>query len=610
MIVKRPTRSTRFAAFPKRSALAAGLALAMTAGSAVAFEIDTGNPDVVLRWATTLRYNRGMRTEDQDASILANPNFDDGDRNFEDGSLVANRLDVLSEMDVVVDGRWGARVSATAWYDHAYESLDNQFAATANTLDDAGRPAPGDLSPYTSRYANGVSVELHDAFAFERADLGNVPVTLRAGRHTVYWGESLLGGGAVHGISYGQYSLDLWKALSTPGIEAKELFRPRESVTLQAQPTDTLSISAQAFFDWESARFPESGSYLTANDALLYGGESLVVGPNQRMLRGAINEPDNQGDWGLMARWSPAWLNGTTGLYVRRTADIQPQLAVVPAVAAVPAATCSALGFQPLAPTTCYINPAAASIPQILSGKVGQYQLFYGEDIDVFGWSLSKSVAGVSVGVELSYRDNMPLQSIPVTALPSRLVNRNAGQISLGELAGDLPGARGETMHGVISLIGLVSQTPLWDSATWQAELVWNHWMDVTDNPNAFKGSDAYRANPLNIDAVDKNFYGLGINFTPTWFQVWPSVDLSMPLSLSGGLSGNSAVVSGGNEDAGQFAIGLNADWKSRYNFGLRYVGFFGDYSKNAAGAMAVPNGTNAVLSDRGHVLFTFKTTF
>ena len=53
----------------------------------------------------------------------------------------------------------------------------------------------------------------------------------------MYWGESLLGGGAIHGICYSQYSLDLWKAFATPGIEAKELFRPRSGMTLQMQPT-------------------------------------------------------------------------------------------------------------------------------------------------------------------------------------------------------------------------------------------------------------------------------------------------------------------------------------------------------------------------------------
>ncbi len=54
-------------------------------GSAAAVEIDTGNPDVVLRWDNTIRVNLASRVESQDDSILNSPNFDDGDRNFDKG---------------------------------------------------------------------------------------------------------------------------------------------------------------------------------------------------------------------------------------------------------------------------------------------------------------------------------------------------------------------------------------------------------------------------------------------------------------------------------------------------------------------------------------------
>jgi hypothetical protein len=224
-------------------------------------------------------------------------------------------------------------------------------------------------------------------------------------------------------------------------------------------------------------------------------------------------------------------------------------------------------------------------------------------------------MAGMSVGTELCVRHNMPLQSNAVTVLPTALVTpaaRAAGTISVADLAalgGDTPGARGDTAHGVVSLIGTMPKNGLFDAASWMAELTWNRWLTVTQNAGAFKGSDAYAANPANVDAVTRDYFGMGINFTPTWFQVWPSVDVSMPLSWSGGISGNSAVVSGGNHDAGSFSIGVSADVDSKYNFALRYVGFYGDYS-TAGGAANVTNGTNAILGDRGHIMFTAKATF
>ena len=45
-------------------------------------------------------------SQSQDSKIIGSPNFDDGDRNFDKGSLVANRFDVLSEFDFVYKRRW------------------------------------------------------------------------------------------------------------------------------------------------------------------------------------------------------------------------------------------------------------------------------------------------------------------------------------------------------------------------------------------------------------------------------------------------------------------------------------------------------------------------
>ncbi len=598
--------------FPMAPLAAAVLSALALAGTANAVEIDTGSSDITLRWDNTIRYNLGWRVQHQDSAILANPNYDDGDRNFPKGHPIADRLDLLSEMDMVIDKKYGFRFSGAGWADGSYSGLSNSnhSNATSNTLVN-NVPTGGALSPDTSRFAKGPSAELLDAFVFANTELGGMPVSVRAGRHTVYWGESLLGSGALHGISYGQYSLDLWKGYATPGVEAKELFRPRDSLTLQAEPTPELALSAQTFFAWNAARYPESGSYLTVQDGLLAGGESLIAGPGQRLLQGAAVTPNKLGDFGLAARWSPSWLDGTAGLYLRKTADIQPQLGLVPAVAAgVPAATCASLHFTPVGPTTCYINPAVATIPQLQMGQIGQYRAFYGRDIDILGLSLSQNVAGVSVSGELSYRRNMTLASAPVTILPAPLVHAAAGQIATTAVPDDAPGARGNTLHSVLSAIASINSTPLFDSAMLQTEMVYNRWLKVTQNPGAFKGSDAYKSVATNVDAVTKNFIGLAVNFTPTWFQVFPSVDMSMPLTWSGGISGTSAVMSGGAAGNGTFSAGISADLQSKYNFALRYVGFYGGYSRTAAGGMNVPESTTAVLSDRGFVAFTFKTTF
>ena len=110
-----PTTSTaRRAGFRRRAASLAVASLLAAAGAAQAFEIDTGNDDLAMRWDNTFRYNLGVRAQGQDPALLKNPNLDDGDRNFSNGSLVTNRLDVLSEFDSIWQKKYGVRVSAAA----------------------------------------------------------------------------------------------------------------------------------------------------------------------------------------------------------------------------------------------------------------------------------------------------------------------------------------------------------------------------------------------------------------------------------------------------------------------------------------------------------------
>lgn len=89
-------------------AIAAALMVPSLAG---AFEVDTGNEDLTVRWDNTIRANVSIRAEAQDKDILANPNYDDGDRNFDQGHMFA-RVDLLSEFDVVWKRSVGFRVSA------------------------------------------------------------------------------------------------------------------------------------------------------------------------------------------------------------------------------------------------------------------------------------------------------------------------------------------------------------------------------------------------------------------------------------------------------------------------------------------------------------------
>jgi hypothetical protein len=608
----------------RRHAIALALTSALgLSGAAHAFDIDTGNEDVVMRWDNTFRYNLGVRAQKQNGQILGNPNFDDGDRNFGNGSIVTDRLDLLSEFDVVYQRSYGFRASYAAWWDGAYNSLDNTNTATANTLVN-GLPVAGVLSPYTKRYSKGVSGEWLDAFGFANFDVAGAPVSVKLGQHTVFWGDSLLLGGAVHSVSYAQNSLDLQKAFTTPGSEAKELYRPKGGITLQVQPTSELSVAGQWFYNWQAVRVPESGNYLTINDGLNFGGDSLILGANPfaaavpgapSLLRAWNTQtvPPSRtsgsiGDFGLSARWSPAWLDGTLGFYGRNATDILPQTYLTQGFAALPGPTCTAIGGIIVAPGACIINPAATNVADLTQkGKAGTYTQAYGDNIHIYGITLAKNIGGVSVGAEVSYRQNMPLNSIIIPVLPAPLVASTVGAVSTTSVpTNGTPGALGDTYHAIVNAVATLPKTWAFDTATLTSELTWMQWARVTQNAAAFKGASTYTG----IDKVSRDYLGLAINFTPTWFQVFPGVDLTAPVTWSQGLSGNAAVQLGGNEGTGTWSAGIGADIYQKYKVSLAYNGYFGNYSTTATGAMSVPNGVIAALSDRGWVSLTLKTTF
>ncbi len=535
--------------------IAAALLLgAGSMGTAHAFNIETDNPDVKLRWDNTVRLNYVQRVESQDKKLLQQVNADDGNRNFDKG-MVSARLDLLSEMDFSYKRYHGFRVSAAGWYDRGYDgSLDNRSIATSNHMTVDG-PGIG-LSPQAKRLYRGPSGELLDAFAFTRVQLGSTAADLRLGRHVVYWGESLLGNGVIHGITYAQSGLDLAKSAAIPGTEAKELFRPLNQFSAQWRPSDTLSVAAQYFLDWERFRIPEAGTFLGTSDVLHEGGESLIAAGGARFLRGDDLTPKDRGEWGLSARWAPTWLgNGTLGFYYRNFADKLPQ--------------------------------------PFLYLPTRTYHLAYGDDIDLFGVSLGQQISGLSVGAELSYRRNMPLVSdtAALSVIPDR---------------GDVPGARGNTWHALVNVAAARPGNALWDALNWSAELTFSRVQKVTLNEALYRGRDSYVGG---IDKPTRNYVGLALNVAPTYYQVANGVDLFIPVSVSYGVHGNAAVTSGGNEDAGSVAIGAGVDVHSRYRFDLRYTDYFGREAINAAGAR-VYNGTNSLLRDRGNVSLTFKTTF
>ncbi len=520
-----------------------------------AFTIPTGTEDYDLRWDNSFRYNYGIRLKHPDAAIINNLNIDDGDRNFDKGE-VTNRLDILSEFDFRYKKDYGFRVSGAFWYDQAYyNGVKNTNVLSSNTLDNNGNQVLG-FGDKAKKYSGGPDVEILDAFVFGKVMLpGDMPLSVKVGRHTVYWGEAFLFGGAINGLSYGQLPIDLAKAFGSPGSEIKELFRPLGNVDAILSINPQLSIFGQWFFQFEGYRFPESGSYLNNADMLDKGSIGLVLAPGFAATHGNDSLPQATKNWGIGMKWTPEFLDDATfGFYYRKTSDMFFQLH--------------------------------------LDTNTFQFASAYADGVEIYGISFGKRVGPFAVGAEYSRRHNMPLQSSLVMApgLPTD---------------GDTWGARGDTQNAVLNIWSLVPKALWWESANFIFETNWCQWDKITSDPyNVFLGRDGYDA----IDRVTKNAVGISINFTQYWYQVLPGWDLNVPLTYSRGIAGTSALLFSDTYNAGSMSAGVGVQIYGKYDLSLVYNHYFGNYDTNpATGALSANRGSFATLSDRDWIAFTFK---
>ncbi|MDN0083785.1 DUF1302 family protein [Crenobacter sp. SG2305] len=550
----------------KLPVLTAATVAALTVMSAQAFEFGAENSDLTGHWDTAVKLDLSRRTSSQDPHIAKSPNYNDGDLNFNKGEFTSERIDLFSQFELDYKHKMGVRVSGAAWYDAAYDNLNNPNPTPNHLVN--GKPTVG-LSGYTDRYAHGPSGELLEAYAFRNFDLGGQQkLDITAGKSLQSWGNSTQT--LLHGINYGQYAYDLGKLYGVPRNEPQEVFLPREQVTADYTLSPQWSFGGEYFLDWQHSRFPEAGSYLGMYDLALDGGETAYVPniPGGLAFRGYDLTPNKTGDFGVNTKWSPSWFGGSISLIYRRTSDTLPD--------------------------TVILDPVRK-----------QYHIAYANDIDIYGLSLSKVIAGNKVGMDVSYRDNMPLASQPIlTVSPAKA--GQPGFIAAIPQQGDTGGAVGKTLHVALNDTKVFGKTPLFDKAFLQAELTYNRLLSVTEGFAQYRGNSAYTG----IDKSTREFFGMNAYFAPTWNQVFPGVDLSMPLVYSTGISGESAVPLGGNKGTGSYSAGIGALVNSKYQIDLRYTAFFGGYRVAPNGTISSYAGLSALLSDRNNVLLTFKTKF
>lgn len=536
--------------------------LAITAGvpDARAFEFDTGNPDLRVRWDNTLKYSAAWRTKGQSDKLIEGQtalNQDDGDRNFDKG-LISNRLDLLSEMDITYQNV-GARVSGAAWYDDVYNrGTDNNDPSRANSYS-------VDFDEFTddTRTLHGRKGELLDAFLFGKTDIGNMQASGRVGQYAMQWGESLFYG--MNGIAGGMAPIDVVKALSVPNTQFKELIRPVQQISGQLQLTPDVSIGAYYQFEWEANRLPAAGSYFSTSDSFGEGNERLFIGaplfPGAQPLaffHGNDKEAKDSGQGGVQLRWRTESVDW--GVYAIRFHDKNPQLNVRP-------------DFANLNPQT---------------GKAGEYYWVYPEGIESLGASFSTTLGNYNIAGEVSTRWNQPLASTNQHALaPGEAINNDDDPLY----------ATGRTLHANLSWLSSLEPNALIPEATFLGEIAWNRVMSVSKNKDAVDPN------------ADRDATSLRLVYEPMYRQALPGLDLSVPIGVSYTNGASEALGTGfGADHGGDMNIGLKGNYLNTWNLGLTYTHYYGP--ENTFLDANNHYTFEQSLKDRDFIAFTVGRTF
>ncbi len=568
--------------------------LAAVSSQAGAFQFDTGE-DWSIRWDNTLKGNVAARVDSAKARMVDPSNFanarlfDDADYsvNRKNGGINSARVDVLSEMDVIWKDNWGFRVSAAGWYDAAYEDSDNPKSGTLPVTGLAYDYSWAGLDYKPGEYSSDaedlslLGGELLDAFVFGNWNIGDMALGVRAGRHTIYWGQSLFGNGAITGIAGSMAAIDQSKGLAVPGTEVKELFLPANKISTVFQMTDNFELSAYYEFEHLVHRFPETGTFWSPNEVLTQNSQLAVL------AAGSATTPRT----GFRIRDDKIEDSGEFGFNVGYTIDawnLETQLVYIKGSDRLLSGVYGSRGGLDPDVVAQYRKPWDEGGSN--ANVIGEWGWVYKKDVETFGLSLSKEMFEISFGMDIVYRQNTGLNPDFLPSFIGRAPGSTPADYSPDP--DNFPGPTGDIWGVVVNGIGFLSPDwGLWDGGTYAVELT-SSWLDD------FKENEAFAHPAISKGRVTTQ---IAVKFKPTWFQVFPGWDMDVPFSVSYGIDGEQPPQSSvTQEELGSASIGLDFIVDQTWSLAASYVDYFGP----------VANGTAGGLVDKDTVSLTIKRTF
>lgn len=588
-------------------------------GEAAAGSFEVG--DVHVDYKATINYGVAMRMKEQSNALINGPidpfqtslagiangtgftqtdlsktvNEDDGDRNFNQFSLINDRISGLLETQFTL-ANYGVILSGDGFYDQVYHHPnDNNSPDTVNKYGAANQFTAG------ARYFDGERVRLLDAYGYGTWPIGdNISLDLRVGQQLVAWGESLF----FSGMAISQSAADATKAF-TPGVEIKDILLPGNQISaslaigqdwtlmayykLKFKKTEIFPVG-DYFSDTDSVGPGASFSYGALNPLYLNGCPGLLPAPlsylcNLGGLGGKLlgappyilipnvadQKPGAYGQYGVGTKYQVT-PDTNIGLYYIRYTDPNPSVAFN-------------TGYPVIATKPVIITTQILNEPTTTS-----YYRTWFSGIDMLTGSFSTVVGPVNVAGELSYRKNL---AIPVQSLQLGTVDPEFS-----------PGGLGQAL-----VSGIYATNPhLWfDNVSLVGEVGYVH---------------AYYVDPVktrpgiiavgNGDSLfyDRNSWAFQTLMIPGRSNVINGWDLSTPLSLGMLVKGNPSMPGAFGAFSGAGDLRLSAGGSMQYlqdlQFSLTYNFFFGDPNKNVGQSFIKQD----AYTDRDYLAFSIKYQF
>ncbi|MGH1450474.1 MAG: DUF1302 domain-containing protein [Pseudomonadaceae bacterium] len=554
-----------------------------------------------------------FQTPGEDGQAVARTS-DDGRLNYDSGDVFSKIFRGVHDLGFTY-GDSGAFFRGKYWYDFETKDGSQDFY----DIEDDGRPP----------LVKGSGVALLDAFVYHNYAIGNNPGNVRLGRQVVSWGESTFIKNSINSIN----PVDV-AAFRRPGAEIKEGLLPVEMLYVSQGLTDNLSMEAFYQLRWQETVLDNCGTFF-GSDILATGcNDRLVVaGPDRpqgdpTLQAGALaglgvsdyivrarkdQEASDDGQFGVAFRYfSPELNDSEFGFYFMNYHSRTPFYSSIAG---------RVLGPNAVAPI---FGPGVFGTLQPVQGIDGAngpagYFFEYPEDIRLYGMSFQTMVGPASVGGEISYRPNQPMQistgdqsrtallaaSIPVVpggfAVPgSDNTHRGLeGQVQPGDY---IPGyVRKELWQAQVAAIHFIERVMGASRLSLVGEVGVNHIGGLGDTTkfgrDSLFGQSPYVAGDTGVEgtcasntAVEQaggarseswcendGFYtewswGYRARASLDYSNVFAGVNVSPSLTWSHDVEGYGPNFT---ENAKAVSLGLNFDYANKYTASLSYTDFF-----------------------------------